>query len=793
MRSAPAPAYQPADPRLERVFRLSTYLTLVAASACLVWVEEKFLPGIVALLVPVGLLLGLAYAVEGRWVLSPRAANLLGVPIMAGAVLWIAHPLLQSGGVSSPRVALVLPYLGPVLLVVMLAKLFRPKQTLDFWGLHGVGLLEVTLACVMATEALFGVLLFLYLMCVLWSLALFYLHREQQRAEGRERVRAAHGLRATARLSALRRGVLSPLRSLRWALTVGGLAFLLFLLLPRGGESTWDPFTLSKADGTLSTGYTQGINLNRTGKVQLSDAVAFEVYVEDAQHRPKLDLPADQRWRGSVLDHYDDGRWDSRSHMAPKQPAGARPAQRELPHLGPAQFFLTFSVDSVAAQGLFLADPVALPAGPLLPVVDLAPAGQPQAAFYADQDGTLMAQPELARGHYFYRQVAAPPADIELGPPVHVDAVLEKEYAAPPGPGLREWTAVLLQRLQAEGRLTSKDASAQESGPFVPSDKRETVARALAEHLASSGEFSYSLQLRRKYVNLDATEDFLRHVRQGHCERYASALALMLRACRIPSRVVVGFRGAEARGEPINAGRYYVRQSHAHSWVEALVVRPGPDGTRQRHWLTLDPTPGEEFAGVDTSLLAVGWKEFAGSGGGWWRSFVLDYNTERRSEAAALVTNGLAERTAIRALLTWVEEGPRTADFWIRLGPWLIAACGLITCGYLLRRLRRPRRPRPAATLSALAAYGRLQALLKRHLRLTPTAAQTPLELAEAAEPLLRSRQLPANLVGTPRRLVDVLYRVEYGGQPLTAADQKTLDNQVAALTTALTALPAQP
>ena len=40
--------------------------------------------------------------------------------------------------------------------------------------------------------------------------------------------------------------------------------------------------------------------------------------------------------------------------------------------------------------------------------------------------------------------------------------------------------------------------------------------------------------------------DFLVNVKQGHCERFASALALMLRSQGIPSRVVVGFRGVIA-------------------------------------------------------------------------------------------------------------------------------------------------------------------------------------------------------------------------------------------------------
>src|SRR5581483_8250843 len=172
-------------------------------------------------------------------------------------------------------------YAGPFLLLLMLAKLFRPKQTFDFWILHTVGLLQVALACVLATEALFGLLLFTYLTCLLWSLTLFYLHREHEHAEGRARLRAERGKNASARMSSLRPRFLAPGRAFRWALCVALLAFLLFLVLPRAGEGTWDPFTLTKGEAAMSVGYSHGINLNRSGRVRLSDAVAFGVYVQD--------------------------------------------------------------------------------------------------------------------------------------------------------------------------------------------------------------------------------------------------------------------------------------------------------------------------------------------------------------------------------------------------------------------------------------------------------------------------------------------------------------------------------
>jgi len=64
----------------------------------------------------------------------------------------------------------------------------------------------------------------------------------------------------------------------------------------------------------------------------------------------------------------------------------------------------------------------------------------------------------------------------------------------------------------------------------------------------------------------------------------------MLRSAGIPARIVNGYRGAEIP-EDRPRGTYIVKESHAHSWVEALVgIGEAPDGVRY-YWLTLDPTP----------------------------------------------------------------------------------------------------------------------------------------------------------------------------------------------------------
>src|SRR5262249_51439626 len=118
------------------------------------------------------------------------------------------------------------------------------------------------------------------------------------------------------------------------------------------------------------------------------------------------------------------------------------------------------------------------------------------------------------------------------------------------------------ERLSGEGSTTKK------------------MALTLESHLRDSGEYTYSLSMAVDDPAIDPVEDFLFNRKRGHCEYFASALALMLRSVQIPSRLVTGFKGAEFNASDKS---YEVQQRHAHAWVEAWV---------DNEWMTLDPTPG---------------------------------------------------------------------------------------------------------------------------------------------------------------------------------------------------------
>jgi transglutaminase-like putative cysteine protease len=108
--------------------------------------------------------------------------------------------------------------------------------------------------------------------------------------------------------------------------------------------------------------------------------------------------------------------------------------------------------------------------------------------------------------------------------------------------------------------------------------------KALEKRLGRN--FSYSFHFRRTR-GVDPVLDFLTRSKKGHCEYFASAMALLSRSLGIPARVVGGYRVSE-----LNPfwDYYIVRERNAHAWVEAWVEGVG--------WTTFDPTPGSEIAGT---------------------------------------------------------------------------------------------------------------------------------------------------------------------------------------------------
>ena len=90
-------------------------------------------------------------------------------------------------------------------------------------------------------------------------------------------------------------------------------------------------------------------------------------------------------------------------------------------------------------------------------------------------------------------------------------------------------------------------------------------------------DFKYNTQTA---VGSDETglEDFVFESKSGFCEQYASALAILLRAADIPSRVAMGYTAGYQNGDYRT-----ITTQNAHAWVEVFFPSYG--------WMTFDSTP----------------------------------------------------------------------------------------------------------------------------------------------------------------------------------------------------------
>jgi hypothetical protein len=144
-------------------------------------------------------------------------------------------------------------------------------------------------------------------------------------------------------------------------------------------------------------------------------------------------------------------------------------------------------------------------------------------------------------------------------------------------------------------------------------------ALAIQEYL-QSGQFFYTTTPPALPTD-HPIDTFLNNTRIGHCELFASAMALMLRSQGVPARVARGYRGGEWNADDKT---YTIRASMAHLWVEVYFMNYG--------WVTFDPSPVEEEV-VDTSArwnwLAKTMSHYSMRSKILWYQYVIGYNPRR--------------------------------------------------------------------------------------------------------------------------------------------------------------------
>ena len=394
----------------------------------------------------------------------------------------------------------------------------------------------------------------------------------------------------------------------------------LFFIMPRMSAGYLGGYSF----GTdLSSGFSERVQLGQIGSIQQSNAVVMHIQIDgDSIGRYEL------HWRGLSLSEFDGHTWSNPRDQAvlERQPDNSF----SVPHPNPS--LASFVTRSRARENLIHYRVLMEPIG--TNVFFLAPWARSVKGDYRllavdSGGGVYNFDTQRAVGSYEATSDIATPSPAELRgagrnyPPQIVSTYLH------------------LPQLDARVAKLAEQVTASSNNDF---DKAAAIENHLRTH------FGYTLQLPRSKVK-DPIANFLFERKQGHCEYFASSMAVMLRTLGIPSRVVNGFRSDEFNDI---TGNYVVRAKDAHSWVEAYFPGYG--------WQTFDPTPGGNGG------TPQGWERlslYVDAMASFWRDWIVSYDATHQyvlGHAAVSGTRNLWEnarkwaREKYAAMLQWAKQ-----------------------------------------------------------------------------------------------------------------------------------------
>jgi protein-glutamine gamma-glutamyltransferase len=715
-------------------------------------------------------LLGLIAAVAGAvafytvdrnqiLVLPRQLANVVSVATLA--VLYLEYRFDETQRI---------PALAHWLVYLQLIKYFLPKTAEDDWWLFLLGLTQVLIGSVVNQSDQVGAWLFLWAMLAVWVLGQFFLQREAHRFSAIQSFGRAQGQQPSREFVAPPidpyRGlfdlpyVASTARVMATTLALGGL---IFLVLPRQAGAT-----RSQSGAPLArhlTGFDDEVQLGQLGEILENDSVVMTVELADERGEPIRPVE-EPLWRGVTMLRYEGGRWH-------RQAKGT-------------QSVVSFRADSRLREGKLIRQKIKLEPidSPTLfgirPVLD-ASSDQKVEPALSTNDGTLF-RSDVFNEEYDYEVVS------------DFSASGAQPHEAPPGKdddAFLSMPADLSTKLKAIALplVTGIDPR----GP----DGIAARARALEAFLRDSGQFSYTLQMTVVNSNLDPVEDFLVNRKAGHCEYFASALALLLRSVNIRSRLVNGFKGGDWNQLTTTLN---VRQKHAHSWVEAYAGMKSPDN--DPIWITLDPTPAAERTKSIAQVggLAGNFRPLTDSIRHIWIFYVIGYDGDRQEKLIYGPMRTIANelRALYMKLGSWLRKSfaglfvfSDINSFISIRGFFAVFIVGLLSIGLaraffrvlapLLRWLRGP--VSGAASLSAGTLFYRRFAQILAGIDLERTPTETQGEFAIRAHKVLSAQgQQSDSIADVPREVVDAFYRIRFGHLQLEPEFLEAINGRLDAL-----------
>ena len=536
------------------------------------------------------------------------------------------------------------------------------------------------------------------------------------------------------------------LTSLLVAISALLVGTVIFFMIPRFTTGYLSALSLRPS---LMTGFTDNVTLDQIGEIKKSSAVVMRVHVDGEPARA-----ADMHWRGIALTSFDGRRWykPPAEHVA-LIPTSAGEYFLGNPALAPGEYAtLSYSVlmEPIATDAIFVAPRVVELRGFFSPGVERAGSPQRSQFLMIDATGTLT---NPARNEIRLRYEGI--SHVPIVPPAKLRAA-SMDYPDE----IRTFYLQLPKQLDPRIQRLADEVTTRDKNPY---DKAASIERFLRTG------YAYTLDINMP-PGVDPLPYFLLQKRAGHCEYFASAMAVMLRAEGIPSRFITGFLPGEYNDV---GGDYIIRASDAHAWVEAYFPRYG--------WITFDPTPpGNATPHGLLARMALYWDWFQYN----WNEWVVSYdfghqlslaqNVQRNSQAwiARLKTYYQEKRRQALAYLLALDRRAEHSRYSLPvilalLLAVLVALRGRAIGGYLQARwsLRVHRKGTLPPELAALQYREMLKLLEHRGWRKSP--AQTPLEFAAA----IPEGQHSPHVV----QLTELYQSARFGAHPAKASEMSSL------------------
>jgi transglutaminase-like putative cysteine protease len=701
--------------RFSMLHKLSAYLLAGLGLATLLFSGEMSPP--VAVLVLVGYVA--SWFAEGRALTSPRVPRIWNIALVVLLVTQVVRVALGSSPVSAGV---------EFTAVLQISRLSSRRSARDYQQITVLAFLHLVAATVLVSDLSYAVCFIGFVLSAPWALSLGHLRRE---IEGNYLVEHRPGSGAAqvevGRILASRR-IVGPgflLGTAALSLPLFAITASIFVVFPRIGLGT---FAGVGRSSTRLTGFSDSVELGGFGRIRSDPTVVIRVQLPQGTSRPPR---LANYWRGTTFDRYDGRRWL-------RTPGPSRVLLTD----GRAQHLVTRFSSRVDLRLRVFLEPI-----------------EPPVVFLPDRAVAIAIPPVYDRNGVMARIVDRYEGD-ELryrdlsGVGLQYDVFVSPTHEAPRAPETaRTDLARYLQLPRLEPRVRAL-AQRLTAGADTDGDRAMRIARHLRER------YGYTLDLPGTDSETPL-EEFLFRRRKGHCEYFSTAMAVLLRSVGIPSRNVSGFVG----GDLNRYGDFYtLRQSDAHSWVEAWL---GPE----LGWRAFDPTPASR-ALPGTSGLGETIGQAVDALRLKWLQYVLSYGLPEQldlSRRALETLRGVRRRVA--------GAGGRSVDG--NLVAWFVLGAVAIGVAVLVVRRRRaggsgPARTRRAAPSEshAVRLYQRLEDALRRAGHPRP-AGTTPLEHARR----LRERAIAGwDLVEkVTSRYVDA----RFGNAPLSPAELRTLEREI--------------